>query len=191
MILGPPVYYHRSFPHKTQRKVSRPELLPKRLCLFHSLFFFFLPSLSFIPQVIAFFPLHSLRLHLIFKGLYYWHPEWLSVKETAADAEKEAEEGVWKGGGAEGHGRCGEQLSADTRISYVQAGILRCSLLLWNLCKHRDLSGMTLQLSRKLAKRQDSQTVSAAQKSREEVLWAWHAPPFPSLSVPFEPGRGL
>lgn len=39
------------------------------------------------------------------------------MKETAADAEKEAEEGVWKEGGAEGDGRCGEQLSVDTRIS--------------------------------------------------------------------------
>lgn len=39
------------------------------------------------------------------------------MEETTADGEKEAEEGVWKEGGAEGRGRCGEQLSADTRIS--------------------------------------------------------------------------
>lgn len=39
------------------------------------------------------------------------------MKETTADAEEEAEEGVWGGGGAEGDGRCGEQLSADTGIS--------------------------------------------------------------------------
>lgn len=38
------------------------------------------------------------------------------MKETTADAEKEVEEGVWKEGGAEGKGRCGEQLSADPQI---------------------------------------------------------------------------
>lgn len=91
------------------------------------------------------------------------------MKETAADAEKEVEEGAWKEGGAL-RARAGVESSlAQIRISenfYVQTGILRCSLLLWNLCKQRDLSGMTLLLSRKHAKCQDSQTVNAAQKSR-------------------------
>lgn len=35
------------------------------------------------------------------------------MKETAADAEKEAEAWVWKEGGTEGEGRCGEQFSTD------------------------------------------------------------------------------
>lgn len=57
------------------------------------------------------------------------------MKETAADAEKEAEAWVWKEGGTEGEGRCGEQFSTDPKNFCVQIGILRCSLLLWNLCK--------------------------------------------------------
>lgn len=36
------------------------------------------------------------------------------MKETTADAEKEAEEGCGGKGGAKGDGRCGEQLSTDT-----------------------------------------------------------------------------
>lgn len=39
------------------------------------------------------------------------------MKETAADGEEEAEEGVWKEGGAEGEGRCGEQLVPTHKIS--------------------------------------------------------------------------
>lgn len=98
------------------------------------------------------------------------------MKATAADAEKKVEEGMWK----EGELRVGQVWSvAQHRYMNfcVQTGILKHSPLLWNLCKHRDLSGMTLQLSRKLAKRQNSQTVSAVQRPREEALSAWHGPP--------------
>ena len=38
---------------------------------FYYLLFLFPLSLSFIPQIIAFFPLQSLWLNLILKGLYY------------------------------------------------------------------------------------------------------------------------
>ena len=81
------------------------------------------------------------------------------------------------GGSVEGRGALRARAGVESSLAQirrsenfsVQTGILRCSLLLWNLCKQRDLSGMTLQLSGKHAKCQDSQTVSAAQKSRDEV----------------------
>lgn len=97
---------------------------------------------------------------------------------------------MWKEGGAEGDGRCGEQLSVDTRIStsrLVFRDVPCCSGISVNteICLERLYSSAGSLLSARILKLR----AERCSEIKGGVLSAWHAPPSLGLPVPVQAGR--